>query len=105
VELAPVEHLPGLLERLREPLGRLVEEDCVPTELPGGVVGAEGTCFDLAELAEESHQPVVRGAWGYLVHEELALGGGASGAERGQLAGNGAAVDALGGVGERAAGG
>jgi hypothetical protein len=105
VELAPVEHLSGLLERLGEPLGRLIEEDCVPTELTSGVVGAERPRLDLAELTEESLQPVVRGARGYLVDEELAVGALGGGAERGELAGDGSAVDALGGVGERAAGG
>ena len=87
LKLAPVEQLPGLLERLREPPGRLVEEHCVPSEQPRGVVGAEGPRLDLAELAEESPQPVVRGTWGYLVREELAVGavdGSSSGAERGE---------------------
>lgn len=68
VELAPVEHLPGHLKRLGDPLGRLVEDGCVPTELPGCVVGDEGPCLDLSELGEEPPQLVDRGAGGHPVH-------------------------------------
>ena len=105
LELAPVEHLGGLLEGLLEPIGRLEEEDGVPAKEPGIPVGAEGPLLDLAELGEEPPQVVVRGALGHVVDEELAVGAGGrcNRAEGGELAGDGPAVHALGRVGESAA--
>jgi hypothetical protein len=106
MELAPVEHLGGLLECLPEALRRLVDEDGVAPKQPGGAVRAKGSLLNLAKLGEELPQVVTPSALGHVVHEQLAdgeRGGRGNGAEGGELAGDGPAVDALGRIGERAA--